>query len=188
MALPDTGMTDAASPPADALVRIGYVFRPHGVRGELKVAPEAESARAFADLATVYVGAAPERARPYDVTGVRTQETKRGLTVLLTLRDVDDRTAAEALAKRTVYAAADDLALDEEELFVHDLIGARVVTDTGTPVGTVADLMPLPGPDVLVIERPGRPDALVPWVEALVPTVDLDAGCITIAPIDGLLD
>ena len=45
-----------------------------------------------------------------------------------------------------------------------------------------------PGGELLVLARPDAPDALVPFVAAIVPTVDLDAGRLVLTPPDGLLD
>jgi 16S rRNA processing protein RimM len=61
----------------------------------------------------------------------------------------------------------------------------------GARVGTVTDVLHLPHGDVLVIERDAaeeRPEALVPFVKAMVPVVDLPAGRVVLDPPPGLLD
>ena len=58
----------------------------------------------------------------------------------------------------------------------------------GTAVGTVREISHGPGGELLVVARPDLPDALVPFVRAIVPTVDLEGGRVVLTPPDGLLD
>jgi len=176
-------------PAPEALVRLGQIFRPHGVRGELKIAPDMEDPTRFEALDVVYVGPHEGRVTPHRITSVRYQETKRGVTVILQLDGVADRDDAEGVAKQHLYAAEDALPpLDEDELFVHDLIGLEVVTDAGDPVGTVANVLALPAHDVYVVHEPGQPERMIPAVDDFIIDLDLDAGRLVVRPIEGLLD
>lgn len=178
----------SADVPANALVRVGYIFRPHGVKGEIKVDPEAtDDPERFYDLDRVYVGHDPESVRRHRITSVRLQETKRGITVILRLDGVDGRTAAEAIAKQNLYAHEDDLDLSLDEVFIHDVVGVEVVSEAGNALGTVSGVMQMPGHDVLVVARPDADDALIPAVEAFVVDLDLETRRLTLRPIDGLL-
>ena len=55
-------------------------------------------------------------------------------------------------------------------------------------MGTVSEVVHGPGGELLVVSRPDLPDALVPFVTAIVPTVDLDGGRVVLDPPEGLLD
>jgi 16S rRNA processing protein RimM len=173
----------------DSLILVGTCGPPHGVRGELKVIPETDDPERLADLGELFFGPSPERARGRTVEGVRFQTTKRGVLALVTLAGVPDREAADALRGLGVYAVESDLpALAEGEVFIHDLIGLGVVTDEGEDVGTVEDVLTSGAQRLLLVKRPGRPDALVPDVDEIVTDIDLDAERITIRPPEGLLD
>ncbi len=77
---------------------------------------------------------------------------------------------------------------DPDEFHDHQLIGLDVVTVAGRRVGTVADVRHH-GQDLLVITTtPGAAETLVPFVAAIVPEVDLEAGRLFIDPPPGLLD
>lgn len=181
---PETVPVDPA-----ALIRIGFVYRPHGVRGELKIDPEdTDDPTRFEALDTVYVGTRPQSVEQWAIASVRYQDTKRGTTVILRLDGIDSRDAAERVTKANVFAHEDALELDEGELFVHDLVGLDVVTEDGDTVGTLSNVMTYPAHDMLVVRRPGQPEALVPMVDAIVRDIDLDAARVVIRPIDGLLD
>lgn len=176
-------------PAPEALIRLGHIFRPHGVRGELKVAPDMEDPTRFEELDLVYVGPDEGRVTPHAITSVRYQETKRGVTVILRLEGIADRGDAEIIAKQYLYATEDALPpLDEDELFVHDLIGLEVVTEDGEPVGTVSNVVPMPAHDVYVVHQPGESEKMIPAVEDFIVDLDLDAGRLVIRPIEGLLD
>lgn len=176
------------APAPESLLQIGRIFRPHGVRGELKVAPDTDDPSRFEQLAVVYVGPHERRVTPHRVASVRYQETKRGVTVILRFEDVTDRGDAEVLAKQNVYATEEALPpLESNEVFVHDLIGLKVVTEDGEPVGSVANVLPMPAHDVYVVHRPGHPEQMIPAVEDFIVAIDLDAGRLVIRPIEGLL-
>ena len=77
---------------------------------------------------------------------------------------------------------------DPDEFHVHQLEGLQAELADGTVVGTVREVLYGPGGELLVLARPGQPDALVPFVHQIVPTVDLDAGRVVLTPPEGLLD
>ena len=174
---------------AGELLVIGRVWRAHGVQGEVKVIPETDEPERFEALERVYIGSQAETAKAYAVESVRYQQTKRGVVVLLKLADVQTPEAVEALRQSLVFAAESDLPpLEADEFFLHDLVGLAVVTEAGEAVGTVRDVMEMPGHPLFVIEREGQPDAMIPAVAEFVTDVDAEAGRVTIRPIEGLLE
>ncbi len=177
-------------PPAEDLLLVGHIVRPHGVRGELKVAPETDDPARLDGLQTLYLGRTARDADAYTVGRLRFQHTKRGPLALVCLDGIDTREAGEALVRLAVFVAEDALPpLDEGEAFVHDLVGLTVVTEDGAPVGTVRKVMPSPAHPIYVVEcSEGEGEVLIPAVEPLVADVDLDARRLVIRPIEGLLE
>jgi 16S rRNA processing protein RimM len=174
--------------PRPVLREMGRIVRPHGVLGEVKVAPETDDPGRFQELETVYVGVDEASAVSFDIVSVRLQPSKYGITVLILFEGVSSREAAEALGKKTVYADEADLpALEDGEYYFSDLIGLKVETLDGAEVGTVMDVLEGPGQDLLVIRTPSGGRVMVPLVPELVPEIDIDAGRIGIDPVDGLL-
>jgi 16S rRNA processing protein RimM len=180
---------DFADVAPTAMVQIGFVFRAHGMEGELKVNPEhTDDPARFEELDTIYVGQAPRQVTAHTVSSVRYQQTKRGTTVILGLSDVETRSDAEQIAKLRVFAHEDDLELAEDEIFIHDLVGLTVVTERGEELGTVANYMEMPAQDVFVVRRPGRAEAMIPAIEDFIVDVDIAGGQLVVRPIDGLLE
>ena len=180
--------TDAVNP--DDLLLVGRIGKTHGVRGEVKVIPETDDPERFASLDVVFLGRTPEDAAPHPVTSVRFQQSKRGLTVVLGLEGIETVEQAAALRQQAVFAFEEDLPpLDDDEFFLHDLIGLDVVTEEGERIGAVKDVLELPAHLVYVVTRPDKPDALIPAVPAFIADVDVHgAQRLVVRPIEGLFD
>ena len=108
-------------------------------------------------------------------------------TLLVTFDQVTDRSSAEALRGAELWATLDgaDLPVDEDEFHDHDLIGLTVRVG-GIEAGRITGVQHLPGQDVLVIATPAG-ERLVPFVAALVPTIDVASGWVEVADLPGLL-
>jgi 16S rRNA processing protein RimM len=177
-----------ASPPQREVV-VGRVGRPHGVRGEVAVEVRTdEPAVRFAPGSALTLAAATHDASPspLEVAGFRWHQDR----LLVRFAGVADRDAAEALRGRLLLAevAAGQGPADPEEFYDHQLVGLEVVTTDGAVAGEVAEVLHPGAQDLLVVRRPDRSDALVPFVAALVPEVDLEAGRLVVADRPGLLE
>jgi 16S rRNA processing protein RimM len=183
--------TDVTREPGDDEVAVGRVGKPHGIRGEVSVELRTdEPDRRFAVGSTLLVrrpGAGPAPA--YDVLTVAATRWHQD-RLLVRFEELPDRTAAEG-ARGLVLAtrvAPDERPDDPEEFYDHQLVGLAVVTTDGREVGTVAEVLHSGAQDLLVVARHGREDAMVPFVSALVPEVDLAAGRLVVADRPGLLE
>lgn len=173
----------------EALVQVGFVFRPHGIEGELKIDPEAaRDPERFEDFGRVYLGAHPRQVTEHAVRALRYQQTKRGTTVLLTLDGIDSRDDAERVTKLNVYVEVEAFELGEHEYFVHELVGMEVVTEEGEMLGTVSNLMPAPAQDVFVIRQPEGGEAMIPAVDDFILEIDDEADRVIVRPIEGLIE
>ena len=186
---PDSPSPTYADVAPEAMVQVGFVFRAHGMEGELKVNPEhTDDPARFEELDTVYLGRSPHAVTRHEIASVRYQETKRGTTVILGLADVASRSDAEAVMKQKVFVDEADLELADDEIFIHELVGLSVVTEAGETLGTVANYMEMPAQDVFVVHRPEAGEAMIPAVEDFIVDIDLDGGRLVVRPIEGLLD
>lgn len=177
----------SSTPTGNGLLLAGVVVRAHGLRGEVVLDVHTDSPdRRFAD------GAELIAQRPGAPDGVLTIASTRPHSGRLLARFVEasDRAAAEALRGTRLLVAAATLPTsdDPDEFHVHQLEGLRAELVDGTVVGTVADVLHGPGGELLVLRREGAADALVPFVHAIVPTVDLAGGRLVLTPPEGLLD
>jgi 16S rRNA processing protein RimM len=77
---------------------------------------------------------------------------------------------------------------DPDEYWDHQLIGLTAALPSGEAVGVVDDVVHVPGSDLLVVRRTDGSEVLVPFVSAIVPSVDLAAGRLVVDPPPGLLE
>jgi 16S rRNA processing protein RimM len=166
-------------------VVVGRVGRAHGVRGEVRVESRTDSP----DLRfAVGVVLRPDAAGRRALT-VRAAREHSG-ALLVRFDEVADRTAAEALRGVVLYADVpdDERPGDAEEYYDRQLVGLSARTPAGDPVGEVVDVAHLPEQEVLVVRKSDGAEALIPFVHALVPTVNLVDGYVVIDDRPGLLE
>ena len=170
------------------LIIVGRIIKAHGIKGEVKVVPETDDPERFLDFESVYIGPKPGEVEEYTVKGIRFQPSSKGITVLAFFDEVKTRTDADALAKSSLYVTEDALGLEDDEYFLHDLIGCSVKNTEGEDIGVVKDVLEMPAHMVYLISRSGKPDVMVPAVEAFIEEVDLEIRQITISSIEGLIE
>ena len=181
--------TDAADDPADVEVVVGRIGKPHGLHGEVTVDVRTdEPERRFARGSTLRAEPPPGSAsslRQVTVAGSRWHQS----VLLLRFEEVPDRAAAESARGIVLRASipADASPDDPDEYYDHQLVGLAAYDEEGTALGTVAGLVHGGAQDLLRITTPDRREALVPFVKALVPEVDLAGGRVVIADRPGLV-
>jgi 16S rRNA processing protein RimM len=166
---------------------VGRVVRAHGVTGELVVEVRTDDPDTrFAPGTTLR--AKPSRGGPerdYVVDSAREHSGR----LLVRLDGVADRTAADSMRGTLFLVDSADLPPIEEpdEFYDHQLEGLQVVTTTGTPVGSVTEVLHTAAGDLLSV-RTEDSEVLVPFVSAIVTAVSLTDQTIEIDPPDGLLE
>jgi 16S rRNA processing protein RimM len=167
---------------------VGIVARAHGLRGEVVVDVHTDSPEErFAPGSRL---AATRPGIPKDVTLTVESARPHSGRFLVAFVEAPDRTSAEELRGLRLLVDSSSIGVpeDPEEFHVHQLEGLAAELADGTVVGRVKEVVHGPGGELLVLARPGEPDALVPFVHAIVPTVDVAGGRLVLTPPDGLLD
>ncbi len=164
------------------LLTVGQIVRPHGIRGEVIVDVRTDEPELRFREGSVFL-TGPSR---LTVTSVRPHLGR----LIVTFAEIPDRDAAEAARGLSLEVDSDliEPPSDPDEFHDHQLVGLTVITVGGEVVGRVARIEHAPAADLLVVPREDRRVTYVPFVEAIVPTVDLSSGKIIIDPPGGLLD
>ena len=167
-------------------VVVGRIGKPHGVRGEVTVDVRTdEPEQRFAPGATL-AGRLPRgEERPFTVLGTRSHQG----VLLVTFEGLGDRNDAEAVRGTVLHARLDPDAVpdDPDEYYDHQLIGLAAHDQHGAALGEVTAVLHGAAQDLLSIRTPDGRDALVPFVAALVPEVDLVGRRVVIADRPGLV-
>jgi 16S rRNA processing protein RimM len=154
------------------IARIGAA---HGVRGAVKLWTFTEDPFAVKRYGPL---SSKDGARQFEITDAR--EAKDHLVA--TLKGVTTRDEAERLNGVELYVAREKLPATEEDEYYHtDLIGLAAVTTADEPLGRVVAIHNFGAGDIIEIAPPqGAPTMLLPFTNAVVPTVDLKAGRVVI--------
>lgn len=171
----------------DALLEIGKIVTAHGLKGEVRVYPNSDFPERFETPGQRWLlrPGAPAAELIQLESGYFLQG--KGLYVLQ-LQGINDRTQAEALSGcKLLVLASDRPELADGEFHVADLIGLAVFDQaTQQLVGTVTDILSA-GHDLLEVTR-AHGKVLIPFVEPIVPIVDLENHRIEITPPPGLIE
>lgn len=161
--------------PRPSHITIGKVVGPHGILGGIKIAPATDFLERFEPGRTIYLNGEP-------VTIKRLMSHKTQIRI--ETKEITDRNGAEALKWAEVSVPADELPeMDEDEFYTADLIGLKVIDETGKVLGKVDDIFPSPAHDILIIGT-----GMVPAVKEFVKEVDFDREVIVISPIPGMFE
>jgi len=180
-------MPKVPEPARDSMLRVGRLTKAHGLKGALKI--------------ELYTDEPDRRFTPGARFTLQVPEDSPWFDKELELRelrwynehpvgffvDVDDRNAAEALVKAILWVdVAGDTSTDPDAWYDHELIGLEVQRD-GVRVGSVARVEHMPAQDLLVVATESG-EVMLPFVKALVPSVNLEAKIVTITPPGGLFE
>jgi len=164
-------------------VVVARIGKAHGLRGEVTVqvltASPGDRFVPGASFATEPATAGP--------LVLRSARDHNGV-LLLGFEHTEDRSGAEVL--RGIRLLGDVLEDDDDEdsWYERDLVGLKAVTVGGDEVGEVTALQSRPTQDLLVLRLTDGREALIPFVSAIVPEVDVEGGRIVVDPPAGLLD
>jgi 16S rRNA processing protein RimM len=176
------------APQAKSQLRVGRLTKAHGLKGAIKVELYTDDpARRFTPGA-IFTLQVPTSS-PWHGKTLELNELKfyNGHPVAF-FKDVPDRTVAESLVKAILWVDHDMAEQSDEEdaWFDHQLVGLRVIRD-GVDVGELTQIDHFPAQDLLTVKT-ATGDVLVPFVKAIVSSVDIAAGTMTVTPPAGLFE
>ena len=163
---------------------VGRITGVHGLAGNLKVWSHAQSADTFTrglKIRLVNEGQTQGEDHVIDKACAR----KKG--ILLTLKAVSTREAAEDLVGKEILMNREDLAnLDEDTWYWQDLMGLAVEDERLGKIGVIDHLFPTGADDILVV-KDGKKEILIPMNRHFVLEVDLEAGKVSTALPEGFI-
>lgn len=166
-------------PPAFLLV--GKLHRPHGVRGEMIMSVLTDFPERLQPEIEVYLGPAHT---PVKIKSLR--HHNRGM--LISLEGYDSREAVDGLRNNEIFVSAGDRPpLPDGELYLHQIIGLKAVTEEGQVLGIVSDWIETGANGVLVVSDEDGKEVLLPDIDEVVLKIDLKAGKMLIHLMEGLV-
>lgn len=163
-------------------LQIGRVIKPHGIRGEVVVEPTTDEPELrFAEGEVLH---ARQNHKQHELT-IQMVRAHQG-RLLVKFEEIPDRTQADSLRGARFFAAP--LASEDEDAYYeHELVGLSV-RQGAEEVGEVTGAMHMPNRMLLEVQLQSGKEALVPFVQDIVPEVNLAEGYLRITPPEGLLE
>jgi 16S rRNA processing protein RimM len=165
-------------------IAIGRVSKPHGVKGEIRIAYfNPEDTRFFSHYHMIFLQGDEGSPQGYRLISVRPQKR----FILAQLEGIRTKEEAEQLRGKVVLIDPAALpSLEGGEYYWHDILGMRVVTDKGSDVGEVMEIVPTGSNDVYVVQK-GKKEFLIPATKEVIISIDTEARTMVIRPLEGLL-
>ena len=153
---------------SDALILIGKIVRPRGLRGQVKVLPLTDFVEQFELLDKVIIHLNGDYSE-YHIENVQILKN----IPYLSFRGIENIDSAEKLRNCDIFMRENQrMQLPDDSFYFNDIEGFNVITTEGTEVGILYDIEHLPSSDLLVVEREDK-KVLIPFVRDIVPVVDM---------------
>lgn len=165
----------------EKFLETGKIVNIHGLKGDVKIMPWCDSPDFLCGFYRLYIG---KQKKSYAVEHSRVH----GTTVLVKLEGVDTPEAADSLRNQVVYIDRSEVELEEGVYFIKDIIGLTVKdASDGRVYGKVTNVLQTGANDVYEIKN-GERTYLIPAIEQVIVSTDIENSVMTIAPLEGLFD
>ena len=153
----------------------GQIVNTHGVHGEVRIVPWADSPEFLCRFSTLYVDG-----KPVPVVSSRVHKG----SVIARLQGVDTVESAMVLKGKTVQIRRADASLPEGSFFLADIIGLDVVDEAGQKLGALKEVLSPSVQQIYVVQ--GEREILIPAVPEFILEVNIEAGYVRVRLIEGL--
>jgi 16S rRNA processing protein RimM len=171
---------------APKFLLLGEVLRPQGVRGELRTRILTDYPEYITERGSVYIGKSTrdEAAESYRVSHMRMHKGYG----LLKLKGVNDRNEADLFRGKYVMVRTEDaVPLEEDEIYLFQLIGMQVQTTDGDHLGTLNDVLETGANDVYIVQSKTYGEVLIPATDETIIETNIDDNIMTVSLPEGLL-
>ena len=160
-------------------IPVGKVTRTHGLKGELKFYPSEQNSATVQSGQRVCLGEIQLKIE--SVRGVKTP-------FILKFGGINNIEAAKSFAGHEVRVAREDFEpLPEGEFYRFEIEGLNVFNDTGKYYGVIEEIVETGSNDVYVVRGEGK-EWLIPMIDSVVQTIDLEQGKLIFHCVEGLFE
>ena len=164
--------------------KIGKIVKTKGLRGEVKVYSHTDNIERFLELDQFYIG--KDRNCEYHIEKANIVASNM---VTIKIKGFDTIESVQKFVNQYIFVRRDNTyELEEDELFIADMIGMKVLNVDGSEIGNLVEVLQYSANDVYVVKNKEGREFLIPATYEIVPTIDTDKKIIYVDPIPGLLD
>ena len=163
-------------------LKVGVISSTHGIRGEVKVFPTTDSPERFETLKNVILETGKQQI-PLEIAGVKYFKQ----FVIVKFKGIDNINDIEKYRGMELFVSREDaVELEDDEFYIADLIGMKVVTEDGD-LGVLKDIMETGANDVYIIDTEKYGELLLPAIHDCILDVDVENDVMTVHLLDGLV-
>lgn len=164
------------------LLQVGVITSTHGIRGEVKVFPTTDDPNRFRKLKQVILDTGKEQLE-MEIASVKFFKNQ----VIVKFKGIDDINDVEKYRKAGLYVTRENaVPLGENEYFIADLIGLRVISDEEEELGVIDDVLQTGANDVYIVKKEQTPDLLIPAIKDCIKKVNIEEGTMIVHLLPGL--
>ncbi len=163
---------------------LGKLVNTHGIKGEVKIHTNVKNAPFYLQPDEVIYIEYRNEMLEFKIVNHRIHKKMN----MVRFEGITDINEVEKYKGCQVYYIADDYeeVLEEDEVFVGDLIGCEVKTTDGETLGEVVEVFNMGSSDILRVK--GNRDCLIPYINSIIVEEDFDNKVIVIELIEGLIE
>ena len=163
-------------------LEVGKVVGTHGIRGDIKVQPWCDSPDFLCEFKNLYFNYGEEKVR------VLKSRVNKNI-VIMNIEGIDNIEKADLLRGKTLYIDRQEAKIDEDIYFIQDIIGMEVVDNSDNKVyGLITDVIKTGANDVYQVTDSESKEYLVPVIDDVVKSIDLESNKVFISPIKGIFE
>ena len=167
----------------EEFLQVGAIANTHGIAGEVKVFPTTDDPERFKTLKHVLLDTGREK-KPLEIQGVKFFKQ----FVILKFKGIDNINDIEKYKGRDLWIPREEAQeLDEDEYYIADLLGMKVLLEDGSEFGTLKNVMETGANDVYIVDSVEHGEVLLPAIKECILDVDIETNTMTVHLMKGLL-
>lgn len=166
------------------LLRVGVIANTHGVHGEVKVYPTTDDINRFKKLKEVILDTGKEQ-KTLEITGVKFFKNM----AILKFKGIDSINDIEKYKGKDLLVTREHaVKLKKDEYFICDLIGCSAVTEDGTVIGELTEVLQTAANDVFVVQNTEKKEILIPYIDDCVKEVSMEEKKVIVHLLPGMME
>ncbi len=164
-------------------LRIGVISATHGLHGEVKVFPTTDDINRFRDLKQVILDTGKEHIE-LEIEGVKFFKQ----LAILKFKGIDNINDIQKYKGKDLLVTRDNaVPLEEDEYFIYDIIGSKVITDEDVELGELTEIMATGANDVYIVTTKDGKEILLPSIKECILDIDVTNKIIKVHVLPGLI-
>lgn len=168
----------------DDCYQLGYVIKPHGLKGEVQVFLDVDSPGEYEALESVFVQQGQQLV-PFFIESIAIGSGK----AIVAFEDVESVDTATELKGCSLFLPLDNLPdLGSDDFYYHELVGFNLKSTAGEMIGVIKDVLEAGAQDLIAVTHPSGNEILVPLTDELISSLDKEKKELVMEIPEGLLD